>query len=39
MSVYFLNKWISFIKQSFLSKELQEDYIELITERYKVLLG
>lgn len=32
-----LPKWILFIEQSFLSKEMQENYIHLITKRHKKL--
>lgn len=32
-----LPKWIVFIEQSFLSKEMQENYIHLITKRHKKL--
>ncbi len=34
-----LPKWVSFIQQSFLSKETQISYIELITKRNKNILG
>src|SRR5690606_15038977 len=30
-----LPKWISFIEQSFLSKEMQENYMELLNTRHK----
>lgn len=30
-------KWIAFIRQSFLSKDMQENYIHLITKRHKKL--
>jgi len=29
--------WVSWVKQSFLSKHMQEEYIELLNERYKKL--
>ena len=34
-----LPKWASFIQQSFLSKEIQTNYIELITKRNKNIFG
>lgn len=34
-----LPKWFSFIQQSFLSKEMQTNYIELITKRNKNIFG
>ncbi|HTO34699.1 MAG TPA: HipA domain-containing protein [Flavobacterium sp.] len=34
-----LPKWILFIEQSFLSKEMQENYIHLITVRHKNIFG
>lgn len=34
-----LPKWIAFIQQSFLSKEMQTDYVNLITKRNKNLFG